>query len=169
MLRPNGVVDLIWSNRIPKSDEFELSNANVERDHRIVGGRSPTRLPLEFDSTCITVTDIREMPIIEVGTPQTDVRTEEETREDGTRIVKTITTETYPDGRQCAKTQTRTITTKVEEEEIIYRPFRNLAPYFCCCFVPFGGEKKDDAVSAENKPGDTLAKDASGEQTSLEE
>ena len=113
--------------------------------------------------------DIPQDGAIEVGTPKTDVRSEEETREDGTRIVKTITTETYPDGRQRTKTQTRTITTRVEEEEIIHRPFRSIVPYFCCCFVPFGGEKKGGEVSAENKAGDTSAQDAPGEKMSTDE
>ena len=90
------------------------------------------------------------MAIIECPA-QTHVRTEEETRKDGTRIVKTITTDIYKDGHQQTKTKTRTIKPHVEEEEIIYRPFRNLVPYLCCCLMP------DDEESAASKPRDKSA------------
>ena len=86
----------------------------------------------------------------------TTTEDKEDVLEDGTRVIHTITIETYPDGSQCKRTVTRRIDVTKTEEEDLGRPtyslsFRNVG--FCCCGVPLG-RKKNEEGDEEERGGD---------------
>jgi len=100
----------------------------------------------------------------------------EDVLEDGTRVMKEIIVETYPNGSTCKRTITRKIDAKSTREQTVGRPtveliFRNLK--CCCCFIPcgdwFGKKKKDeDEEDEEENDGDGGEGDNDGEEAKEE-
>ena len=85
----------------------------------------------------------------------------EDVLEDGTKVMKEIIVETFPDGSTCKRTITRRMGVKSTKEQTVGRPtvelrFRNLK--CCCCFIPcgdwFGKKEKDEEEEEEDKEND---------------
>ena len=94
----------------------------------------------------------------------TTTEEKEDVLEDGTKVIHTITIETYTDGSQCKRTVTRRIGSKTTKEEDLGRPtvslsFRNFR--MCCCFIPLGKRDKDkEDEEGKDEGGDGEQKEA---------
>ena len=98
----------------------------------------------------------------------------EDVLEDGTKVMKEIIVETYPDGSTCKRTITRRLDVKSTKETTVGRPtvelrFRNLK--CCCCFIPCGdwfGKKEKDG-DEEDGANDGEGGNNEGEESKEEE